>query len=116
MPDRARLAAHSAGQQNEFKTLTTCPVQPWDETQDRGVATLHKAGCSHVAQSRTLAISVRINMKPSYKLSRNNARNTSKDNAVLGITGSIDSGKKSPFFLDKPSGGAAPPVPNVKPF
>ena len=32
-----------------------------------------------------------------------------KGKAVLGITGSIDSGKKSPFFLDKPSGGAAPP-------
>jgi len=44
MPDRARLAAHSAGQQNEFKTLTACPVQPWDETQERGVATLTKLG------------------------------------------------------------------------
>ena len=27
----------------------------------------HKAGCSHVAQSRTLVLSVRINMEPSYK-------------------------------------------------
>ena len=44
MPDRARLAAHSAGQQNEFKTLTTCYGQPWDETQDRGVATFTKLG------------------------------------------------------------------------
>ena len=61
MPDRARLAAHSAGQQNEFKTLRTCPVQPWDETQDRGVATFtklgavmwHKAGRSRVVLELT---------------------------------------------------------------
>ena len=31
-----------------------------------------------------------------------------KGKAVLGITGSIDSGKKSPFSLDKNRGGAAP--------
>ena len=69
MPDRARLAAHSAGQQNECKTLT---------------------------------------------LSRNDAGNTSKDNAVLGITGSIDSGKKLPFSLDKNRAGGSPPRKNVK--
>ena len=62
MPDRARLAAHSAGQQNEFKTF--------------------------------LAIT---------------RENTSKDNAVLGITGSIDSEKKSPFSLDKNRVGGSPP-------
>ena len=67
MPDRARLAAHSAGQQNEFKTF--------------------------------LAIT---------------RENTSKDNAVLGITGSIDSGKKVPFLLTKIAWGAAPPRKNVK--
>ena len=61
MPDRARLAAHSAGQQNEFKTF--------------------------------LAIT---------------RENTSKDNAVLGITESIDSGKKIPFLLTKIAWGAAP--------
>ena len=63
MPDRARLAAHSAGQQNEFKTF--------------------------------LAIT---------------RENTSKDNAVLGITGSIDSEKKSPFSLDKNRVGGSPPL------
>ena len=67
MPDRARLAAHSAGQQNECKTF--------------------------------LAIT---------------RENTSKDNAVLGITGSIDSGKKSPFSLDKNRVGGSPPRKNVK--
>ena len=67
MPDRARLAAHSAGQQNEFKTFPAITRE-----------------------------------------------NTSKDNAVLGITGSIDSGKKSPFSLDKNRVGGSPPRKNVK--